>query len=324
MDYGDCSPRAWNLGQRLSYQPVAKLAIMIEGQEGVDWRLWKHLAETVEGLGFDSFWRSDHLYSVMGGFDRDTIECWTSLALIATWTGRISFGPNVSPVTFREPGLLAKMAASVDILSGGRLVMGVGAGWYEAEHRDFGIPFPPLKQRMDRMDAAFDTMREVWASRNPRPVRGTIPFLVGGGGERRTLRAVARNADVWSIGIHLEPDAYSHKVRVLEQHCRDIGRDPREIRRGFQTPFVVGRTEEDLLRRAGALRSVIPYYRELTPEQVLATVRERNFAGTPAEIAQQMRPYIELGVDLFWMQHFLFEDDEALALLMDEVAPLIA
>jgi alkanesulfonate monooxygenase SsuD/methylene tetrahydromethanopterin reductase-like flavin-dependent oxidoreductase (luciferase family) len=303
---------------------VAKLAIMIEGQEGVDWRLWKHLAETVEGLGFDSLWRSDHLYSLMGEPDRDTIECWTSLALIASWTRRIPFGPNVSPMTFREPGLLAKTAASVDVLSGGRLVMGVGAGWYEAEHRDFGIPFPPLKERMDRMDAAVDIMSEVWASRNPRPVRGTIPFLVGGGGERRTLRTVARHAQLWSLGVQIPPEEYREKVEVLERHCRDIGRDPGEIRRGFQTLFLVGRTEEDLLRRAAALGRMLPPFRGLPPDQVLAQVRERSFAGTPAEIAEQMRPYIELGADLFWMQHFLFEDDEALALLMDEVGPLIA
>ena len=296
---------------------------MIEGQEGVDWRLWKHLAETVEGLGFDSFWRSDHLYSVMGELDRDTIECWTSLALIATWTRRIPFGPNVSPMTFREPGVLAKAAAAVDLLSDGRLVMGVGAGWYESEHRDFHVPFPSLKERMDRMDASFDVMREVWRLRNPRPVRGTIPFLVGGGGERRTLRTVARNADWWSIGIHHTPDEYRHKVEVLTRHCEEIGRDPKEIRKGFQTVYLVGRTEEELLKRADELRQVLPRYRDLTPAQVLANVRERSFAGTPSEIAARMRPYIELGVDVFWMQHFVFEDDASLALLMDEVAPLI-
>jgi alkanesulfonate monooxygenase SsuD/methylene tetrahydromethanopterin reductase-like flavin-dependent oxidoreductase (luciferase family) len=303
---------------------VAKLAIMIEGQEGVDWRLWKHLAETVEGLGFDSFWRSDHLYSVMGQYDRDTIECWTSLALIATWTSRIPFGPNVSPMTFREPGVLARTAASVDLLSGGRLVMGVGAGWYESEHREFAVPFPPVKERMDRMDAAFDVMRGAWERWSPRPVRGTIPFLVGGGGERRTLRAVARHATLWSLGGRPDVDTYRHKVEVLGQRCQEVGRDPNEIRRGFQAPFLIGRTEEDLLRRAAELSAVLPPYRDRTPEEVLASVRQRSFGGTPAEIAAQMRPYIELGADLFWMQHFLFEDDEALALLMDELAPLIA
>jgi alkanesulfonate monooxygenase SsuD/methylene tetrahydromethanopterin reductase-like flavin-dependent oxidoreductase (luciferase family) len=303
---------------------VAKLAIMIEGQEGVDWRLWKHLAETVEGLGFDSFWRSDHLYSVMGQYARDTIECWTSLALIATWTKRIPFGPNVSPMTFREPGVLAKTAAAVDLLSEGRLVMGVGAGWYASEHEAFGVPFLSLKERMDRMDAAFETMREVWETRSPRPPRGTIPFLVGGGGERRTLRAAARHASIWSMGGRPDPETYRHKVEVLEKHCQDAGRDPSEIRRGFQTPFLIGRTQEELLRRAAALSAVLPFYSGMEPEQVLETTRQRSFAGTPAEIAEQMRPYVELGVDLFWLQHFAYDDDDALRLLMDEVAPLIA
>jgi alkanesulfonate monooxygenase SsuD/methylene tetrahydromethanopterin reductase-like flavin-dependent oxidoreductase (luciferase family) len=227
-------------------------------------------------------------------------------------------------MTFREPGVLAREAVSVDLLSEGRLVMGIGAGWYESEHRDFHVPFPSLRERMDRMDASFGIMREIWETRNPKPVRGTIPFLVGGGGERRTLRAVARHASLWSIGNRPSVDEYRHKVEVLEERCREVGRDPGEIRRGFQTPYLVGRTEEDLLRRAGELRTSIPRMASLSPEQVLAGMRERSFAGTPAEIADQMRPYIDLGADLFWMQHFLFEDDDALALLMDEVAPLIA
>jgi alkanesulfonate monooxygenase SsuD/methylene tetrahydromethanopterin reductase-like flavin-dependent oxidoreductase (luciferase family) len=242
---------------------MAKLAVMIEGQEGVDWRLWKHLAETVEGLGFDSFWRSDHLLSVMGANDRAVIECWTSLALIATWTKRIQFGPNVTPMTFRFPGVLAKQAAAVDILSGGRLVLGIGAGWFQEEHAAFGIPFPSLKERMDRMDAGIEEMKAIWATYKPGPMRGWIPLLIGGGGE------------------------------------------------------------EELLRRADGLRRVIPSYFSRSPEEVLATVRQKYFGGTPEEIAEQMRPYIKLGVDLFWMQHFLFEDDEAMQLLMDEVAPLI-
>jgi alkanesulfonate monooxygenase SsuD/methylene tetrahydromethanopterin reductase-like flavin-dependent oxidoreductase (luciferase family) len=149
-------------------------------------------------------------------------------------------------MTFREPGVLARTAVSVDLLSDGRLVMGVGAGWYESEHREFDVPFPPLKERMDRMDAAIDTMRAVWEKWNPRPPRGTIPFLVGGGGERRTLRAVARHAELWSMGGRPDPDTYRHKVEVLEQRCQEVGRDPREIRRGFQTPFLIGRTHEEL------------------------------------------------------------------------------
>lgn len=303
---------------------MAKLAVMIEGQEGVDWRLWKHLVETVEGLGFDSFWRSDHLLSVMGANERQVIECWTSLPLIATWTKRMQFGPNVSPMTFRLPGVLAKQAAAVDVLSGGRLVMGVGAGWHTLEHEAFGIPFLTLKERMDRLDAAIPLMREVWTNYAPHPVNGTIPFLVGGGGEKRTLRAVARHAGLWSLGGKPEVDEYAHKVAVLEEHCREVGRDASEIRRGFQSIVLVGRDEGELLRRAEALRGVLPRLKDLSADDVLAAMRLRAFAGTPAEVAAQMRPYIELGADLFWVQHFLFEDDDALRLLMDEVAPLIA
>ncbi len=303
---------------------MAKLAVMIEGQEGVDWRLWKHLVETVEGLGFDSFWRSDHLLSVMGENQRQVIECWTSLPLIATWTKRIPFGPNVSPMTFRVPGVLAKQAAAVDVLSGGRLVLGVGAGWHQAEHEAFGIPFLSLKERMDRLDTAIPAMQKVWASYAPRPVNGTIPLLVGGGGEKRTLRAVARHAQLWSLGGRPTVDEYRHKVEVFEGHCRDTGRDPSEVRRGFQTIVLAGRSEGELLRRAEALRGVLPGFRDMTPADVVAAVLRRGFAGTPAEIAGQMRPYIELGADLFWVQHFLFEDDDMLRLLMDEVAPLIA
>jgi len=110
---------------------MAVLGVMIEGQEGLTWGRWRHLCEVVEELGFESLWRSDHFFSVMGEYQRDCIETWISLALCAEWTKRITFGPNVSPLTFRPPAVLARMATSVDLLAGGRLVLGVGAGWYE-------------------------------------------------------------------------------------------------------------------------------------------------------------------------------------------------
>ena len=283
---------------------VAKLAIMIEGQEGVDWRLWKRLAETVEGLGFDSFWRSDHLYSVMGKFDRATIECWASLALIATWTKRIPFGPNVSPMTFREPGVLARTAAAVDVLSDGRLVMGVGAGWYEAEHRDFGITFPPLKERMDRMDASFNIMRGVWEARNPRPVRGTIPFLVGGDGERRTLRAVAEHADWWNTVMRPVP-VLRHKLDVLQQHCREVGRDYASVRKTITRTAFLAPTREAAERKAGSRLE------EPTPP----------FAGEPAALVDHLLELNDLGFDLFQMVFGDFPDTTDIRLFVDKVLP---
>src|SRR5919201_951969 len=250
---------------------MAKLSLMIEGQEGLTWETWRHLCEMAEGLGFDSIWRSDHLLSVMGEYQRDCIECWTSLALTAVWTRRITFGPNVSPMTFRQPGILAKMAASIDVLSGGRLVLGIGAGWHEAEHKAFHIPFPSLKERMDLMDHALDD--------------------------------------------------YVHKTEVLAEHCVALGRDPNEIRRGIQSPFVIGRDEGELRERADALRGRLPRLKDMSSDEVLASLRERNFAGTPDEIAAKMRGYQDAGVDLWMLQHFVWDDDETLRLLVDELAP---
>ena len=171
---------------------MAVLGVMIEGQEGLNWDRWRHLCKVVEDLGFESLWRSDHLISLMGEPQRDCIETWVSLALCAEWTKRITFGPNVSPMTFREPAILAKMATAVDILSGGRLVLGVGAGWYETEHTEFHIPFLSLKERLDRLEAGIPIIRHTRQQPTPKPVRGSSPLLVGGGGGKRTLRPPAR------------------------------------------------------------------------------------------------------------------------------------
>jgi alkanesulfonate monooxygenase SsuD/methylene tetrahydromethanopterin reductase-like flavin-dependent oxidoreductase (luciferase family) len=304
---------------------VAKLSLMIEGQEGLDWETWRHLCEISEELGFDSLWRSDHLISLMGDPERDCIECWTSLALAAVWTERITFGPNVSPMTFREPGVLAKQAAAVDILSGGRLMLGVGAGWNENEHTEFHVPFLTLKGRMDLMDRSIEVIEEVWAKSRPKPVRdGKVPFLIGGGGEKRTLRTAARHATLWSVGVMPPLEDYRHKTEVLAEHCRAIGRDPASIRRGIQSIFVIGRDEAEIRDRVQALKRRVPRLGELTDDEVLAILRERNFAGTPAEIAAKMRGYQELGVDLWMLQHFDWRDDASLRLLMSDLAPLIA
>ena len=298
----------------------AVLSIMIEGQEGLTWEHWRHLCEVVEKLGFESLWRSDHFFSVMGEFQRECIETWVSLALAAEWTERITFGPNVSPMTFRPPAVLARMATSVDILSGGRLVLGVGAGWYEAEHEAVHIPFPSLKERMDHLDQGIAIIREVWEKSNPKPPRGKIPLLVGGGGEQRTLRTVAREADHWGIGNRPDVETYRHKCEVLEGYCRELGRDPQTITRSVQTTCLIGRSEAEVLDRAAQLGEFLPSLRGMSPREVM----ESRFAGTAEQIAEQMRPYLEAGVTRWQLQHFLLEDDDSLELLMTELAPRIS
>src|SRR5256714_12353231 len=142
---------------------------MIEGQEGLSWDRWRRICTDTDSLGFASLRRSDHLISLMGEPTRDCVECWTSLALAAEWTKRIEFGPMVSPMTFRFPSVLAKQAAAVDALSGGRLILGVGAGWNENEHTIFQIPFLTEKKSLDPPESATRGMRANWDKPGPKP-----------------------------------------------------------------------------------------------------------------------------------------------------------
>lgn len=302
---------------------MTKLGIMIEGQEGLNWDRWRRICSDTEALGFASLRRSDHLISLMNAPERDCIECWTSLALAAEWTKRIEFGPMVTPMTFRFPGVLAKQAAAVDALSGGRLILGVGAGWNVNEHRVFEIPFYAERERFERLESGIRKMRETWDSTNPKPARNPIPLLIGGKGAKRTLPLVAREAAEWNHST-LNPDAYRDRVTVLDQCCRDLGRDPKTIKRSVMTSYIIGRDRSDLRERAAHVRAIIPALKTMTPDEVLENRKDAWFVGKPQEIAERMREVGRLGVDLFMLQHFLLDDGDALRLLAEEVIPAIA
>ncbi len=296
---------------------------MIEGQEGLTWERWRRICHDTDTLGFASLRRSDHLISLMSSPDRECIECWTSLALAAEWTKRIEFGPMVSPMTFRLPGILAKIAASVDALSGGRLILGVGAGWNENEHRVFNIPFYTERERFDRLEAGIKKMREIWETTYPKPARNPIPLLLGGKGAKRTLPLVAREATEWNLS-RLDAEMFRQRREVLEQCCREIGRDPATIRRSVMTTYIVGRDRDELRERALKLRDIIPSLKGLDAEQVLEKMGLQAFVGIPEEIAEQMREHAKLGVDLFMLQHFVLDDSDALRVLAQEVLPAVA
>jgi alkanesulfonate monooxygenase SsuD/methylene tetrahydromethanopterin reductase-like flavin-dependent oxidoreductase (luciferase family) len=304
---------------------MTQLGIMIEGQEGLSWDRWRRICGDVERLGFASLRRSDHLVSLMATNtgERDCIECWESLALAAEWTKSIEFGPMVTPITFRLPGLLAKLAASVDSLSGGRLLLGVGAGWNQNEHRVFDIPFFTEKERFDRLEAGISTMRELWQKTNPKPIRNPIPLLLGGKGLKRTMPLVAREAAEWNYS-RLDVDEFRNRRDVLDQLCRDIGRDPRTIKRSVMTSYIIGRDRSDQLERAAKVREVIPSLQPMTPEEVLENRKEAWLVGTPGQIGERIRELSKLGIDLFMLQHFLLDDADALELLGEEVLPAVA
>jgi len=223
---------------------MAQVGVMIEAQEGLNWARWRHIVTDAERLGFASLRTSDHLQSVMG-VDRESLSAWPALALAAEWTERIQLGPMVSPMTFYIPAVLGRIARAVDELSGGRLILGLGAGWNESEHRAFGIPLPGWRGRFDKLEEGIRRLRQTFTTRE-------IPLLIGGGGERRTREITAREAAEWNFPT---PDlaTFREKSAALDVRCRELGREPSAVRRSIMRGYVIGRDEAELRRRVAQL-----------------------------------------------------------------------
>ncbi|HEX6547311.1 MAG TPA: LLM class flavin-dependent oxidoreductase [Candidatus Dormibacteraeota bacterium] len=304
---------------------MAQIGIMIEGQEGLNWERWRKLCTDVEALGFASLRRSDHLISLMGPStgNRDCIDCWTSLALAAEWTSRIEFGPMVTPVTFKHAPILAREAAAVDVLSGGRLILGLGAGWNQPEHDLFQLDLPATQgERFRRLEDAIEEIGHAWEISHPQPVReGRVPLLIGGKGVKRTVPLAARHAAEWNVSTLTSPEDYREAARIVDGACREAGRDPASLKRSVMGTVLTGRDAGEIRDRAPALAEIVPRLREFAPEEVASKV---PFGGTPEEIAAKMRPYIEAGVELFMFQHFLLDDTDHLRVIAEELAPQLA
>ncbi len=201
--------------------------------------------QAAEAAGFESVWVMDHFYQLpaLGGAPQPMLEAYTLLGALAAATSRVQLGTLVTGVTYRNPAMLAKQVTTLDIISGGRAILGIGAAWHDIEHEGLGFDFPAVKERMDRLEEALQICRAMFTEdapsftgryyrtsdvRNvPRPLRGTIPIMVGGSGERRTLKLVARYADLCNISG--DADTVRHKLDVLRQHCEAIDRDPAEV-----------------------------------------------------------------------------------------------
>ena len=317
------------------------LGVMVEGQEGLDWELWRRIARTTEELGFESLWRSDHLFSLAGARSQDALEPFVSFALLAAETERIRFGPLVTSVTFRHPSMVARMAAQIDQLSGGRFVLGMGAGWNVDEHEAFGIRFPPARERLDRLAEAVQIVQALWgdgpasfegrhyrlheAECYPKPVQQPLPVLVGGNGERRTLRIVAEHANEWNA-IALSPDAYLAKREVLERHCAEVGRDPQEIGRSMMVGYLVATDDAALRDRVHALTAVdhpsVMGFADA--DEALAKLRRRSWlVGTPGEIVDRIGRYEDAGIDRIMLHHLNMQDFDSLELLAADVLPQV-
>lgn len=315
------------------------LGVMIEGQEDLNWDLWRRIIRTTEDLGFESLWRSDHFFSLSGPHTRDALETFLSFVLVAEESSRIRFGPLVSSMTFRHPSLLARMAAQIDQLSGGRFVLGMGAGWNVAEHEAFGLPFPPLRERMDRLEEGVQVVQALWtdgpasfrgkhyslheAESFPKPVQQPLPVLIGGGGEKRTLRIAAKYAAEWN-GVGMDVDGYLHKRAVLEAHCAEVGRDPAAIRHSQMVAFVIGRDVPAQKAHLTLIAEKIPALQRQSPDELLTSMRGRGWLiGTPAEIVDEIGRREEAGLSRVMLQHHANDHFAALELLAQDVLPQV-
>jgi len=302
---------------------VFDVGIMIEGQDGLNWTRWKRLVEVVERCGFSSLYRSDHFTNPRGP-DRDALELWASLTYLAGATSRIEFGPLVTPVTFRLPAITAKAAAAAHDLSGGRLILGIGAGWQDREHQLFGIPFPPAGVRLAMLEEYVQVVGQLMRGTKPVEFRGSHyqidgaeilphphgggpPILVGGNGEKRTLPIVARYADAWNA-VFVTPARFRELSSRLDE-LLDRAERPRDaVRRSTMIGTIFGRSEDELRTKLAA--------RGWSVEDARG---HGLVAGTPAMLVEQLRGYREAGVERVMLQWLDQDDIEGLEIIGHEV-----
>lgn len=281
------------------------VALMIEGQDGLTWERWRRLARAAEDLGFAGLYRSDH-YTNASPPDKASLELWVSLTWLASHSSRLEFGPIVSPVSFREPTMTARMAAAVDDLSGGRLQLGMGAGWQEREHHTFGHELLEVGPRFKRFEeglevvtrllrgdgpvsfaGAYYTLRD--AVLLPRPARpGGPPIIIGGNGPKRTLPLVARFADEWNA-LFVGPGRFAELSAELDGLLAAAGREPGGVRRSLMTGSAYGRDEAEVAAQLGGRDRAAMAGRGL-------------LVGTAPEVAEQLGRLAEAGVQRTMVQ----------------------
>jgi F420-dependent oxidoreductase-like protein len=305
------------------------LAIFIEGQNGLTWPRWQRLAHAAEDLGFAGLYRSDH-FTNQNPPDKESLELWISLAWLASHTHRIEFGSLVSPVSFRHPVLTARMAAAVDDLSGGRLILGLGAGWQKREHTKFGYDLLEVTDRFDRFEEGLQVITCLLQSDSPFDFNGRYfhlqdaillprpqrlkgpPILIGGRGPQRTLSLVARFADEWNTP-EISPQDFTRLNQQLDRLLQQVGRQPAEVRRSLMTNCTFGKDENEV-RQKVAERT----YARFTLEEF----RQRGaIVGTANQIVDQLGVWAEAGIQRVMLQWLDLDDIDGLTGIATQVLP---
>jgi F420-dependent oxidoreductase-like protein len=314
VTFGVFFPQGWKM----------ELASIADPQD--KWSTAVDTAVLAEELGYDSLWWYDHFHNVPVPAHEAVFECWTTVAAISQRTSRIRLGQMVGCNGYRNPALLAKLTSTVDVISGGRLEWGIGAGWYEHEFRGYGYEFPPPKDRIGMLREAVEIVKAMWtqpdvsysgtyyeldgAQCDPKPLQQPHPpILIGGGGEQLTLRVVARHADAANFGG--KPHEWAHKAEVLQGHCSAVGRDYDEIQKTWSPEVFVRETEAEV-QAAGS--------RSFWGEPVESWTAG-NLVGTPEQVAEKVQAYVDLGCTGFYPWCSDYPDTTTLRLFAEQVIP---
>ena len=292
-----------------------RFAVMIEGQEGVGWDDWLALAETCERAGIEALFRSDHYLSVEQGHDLGALDAWGTICALATVTEQLRLGTLVSPATFRHPSNLAKLAVTADHISGGRVELGLGTGWHDAEHRAYGFPDPSFGRLAEQVAVVhgilspgpFSFSGEHYEleelDARPEPVQSPIPLILGGAAKKRGAALAARYAAEYNV-VHATPEEAGAARGRVRAACEAAGRDPDDITFSLMHGLALGADAaqaEDRARRLGGA--------------------EGWLRGTPEQVVERLREYEAVGVERVFLQHLLFRELDVIELLAAEVVP---
>ncbi len=313
-----------------------QLCLMVEGQEGVSWAQWVALTMACEDHGIPSLFRSDHYLNLDGTHpDHGSLDAWATLSALAAVTSSVRLGTLVSPATFRHPSELAKLVTSADHVSGGRVELGLGAGWHEREHEAYGFPFPPTRIRMDVLEEQLQIVLGNWAAERfsfdgkhytlrdlraePKPVqRPHPPLIMGGVAGPRSAALAAQYADEYNTAFPSLEDTRARKTRV-DEACERSGRQP--IPFSVMTTVLVGSDSTELQERARRLAALVG---GTDGESLVRSPPAGWIVGTAEQVAEQLGALRDAGVSRVMCQHLLHDDLEAVALLGRKLAPQLA
>jgi F420-dependent oxidoreductase-like protein len=311
-----------------------RICLMVEGQEGVTWDDWVALADACERSGLEGLFRSDHYPPISSGDERGSLDAWATLTALAARTERIRLGTMVSPTTFRHPSEVAKVACTADHVSGGRIELGLGAGWNESEHREYGFPFHDTKTRVEIFTEQLEIIHRQWTEESfsfsgrhytledcralPRPLQDPHPPLIVGGSVRPgTVEPAVRFADEYNTHEVSADEARARRA-LLDAACERIGRDPATMTFSLMTGFVAGRDRSEVLERA---RRTMTRTRETGDPAawIEAQLAQGGIVGTVDEVRSQITALAEAGIERFFLQHLDHTDLETIELIGAEL-----